>query len=117
MISLKEVNEKIGLKSGMCLTLIHEFGTEQNFVLFQCGKGPLCYIDYKNRSGWDTLRIDEWKYKRIMVYNSPTISTIFHEHDLIYDSDWDNVVELTLEEIAKKINIDVHRLRIKTMEK
>ena len=116
MISLKEVNKKIGLKSGMCLVLISQTDTEYKYILFQHGKGPLCYIDYNNKWNWSNLRINsEYEYKRIMVYNSPTISTMFHEHDLIYDSDWDNVVELTLEEIANKLGINPRKLRIKNL--
>ena len=114
MISLKEVNEKIGLKSGMCLTLIYEFGSEQNIILFQHGEGPLCFID-KYVSGWAPLCIDEYKYERIKVYNSPTGYSIFHERDLIYDSDWEDVVELTWDEIAKKLGINPRKLRIKNV--
>lgn len=113
-MTLKEVNEIFPLKSGMCVELFRT-NTRKRIILFQQGNGEMCYTDYNAGNNWGTF---DYMYKQsiydtIKVYQSPTVSSIFDNVDLIFNSDDYKIKELTLQEIADKFGIKVENLRIK----
>lgn len=113
-MTLKEVNEIFPLKSGMCVELFNGI-SKMKLILFQHGNGKLCYIDYVNSCSWSefkSLNYDK-QFDAIKVYQSPTVSSIFSDVDLIFNSDDYKVKELTMQEIADKFGIKVENLRIK----
>lgn len=113
-MTLKEVNEIFPLKSGMCLELFQNNKRTQ-LILFQYGNGELCYTNYAYNYSWSKLKeLSSSKfYDTIKVYQSPTTTYLFSEHDLIFNSDDYKVKELTMQEIADKFGIKVEQLRIK----
>ena len=113
-MTLKEVNEIFPLKSGMCLELFKD-GKREQLILFQYGKGKLCYTRYNLGYSWakfDSLACLK-SYDKIKVYQSPTDVSLFDELDLIFNSDDYKIKELTMQEIADKFGIKVENLRIK----
>lgn len=113
-MTLKEVNDIFPLKSGMCLELFKD-GKREQLILFQYGKGKLCYTHYNLGYSWakfDSLAYLK-SYDKIKVYQSPTDVSLFDELDLIFNSDDYKIKELTLQEIADKFGIKVENLRIK----
>ena len=114
-MTLKEVNEIFPLKSGMILKL-EKNGKSEKIILFQYGKGDLCYTDYDLKfswSGFDYYLNSNVNYDTIKVYQSPTDVSLFDDVDLIFNSDDYNVKELTMQEIADKFGIKLENLRIK----
>lgn len=114
-MTLEEVNEIFPLKSGMCLELFNGKSKKQ-LILFQYGKGNLCYTNYSSQFSWSKFNyyLDRnINYDIIKVYQSPTGSSIFDEADLIFNSDDYKVKELTMQEIADKFGVKVENLRIK----
>ena len=112
-MTLKEVNEIFPLKSGMCLELI-KGSTIERLILFQYGKGNLCYINFDRSCTWDILnRHTNYNYDKIRIYQSATKCVLFDTPDLIFNSDDYTIKELTLQEIADKFGVKVENLRIK----
>ena len=113
-MTLKEVNEIFPLKSGMCLELFKD-NIRNRLILFQYGKGKLCYTNFNRADSWDEfICVDYLKYyDTIKIYQSPTGVSLFDEQDLIFNSDNYKIKELTMQEIADKFGIKVENLRIK----
>ena len=113
-MTLEEVNEIIPLKSGMCLELSSN-NIRNRLILFQYGDGKLCYTNYNSSCSWDEFKNLDYnkQFDAIKVYQSPTVSLMFSDVDLIFNSDDHIIKELTLQEIADKFGVKIENLRIK----
>lgn len=120
MITLSEVNRKFKLESGMCI-ILHKYMLNDippmRIILFKNNDcGDMWYIDSKTASIGKLEWIEDFEYRHIEVFKSPSSYTIFNQKDKIYDTDLDgdcdDTIVLTMEDIAKKFDIDVSRIRI-----
>lgn len=77
--------------------------------------GDMWYIESNTTSMGKLKWIEDYEYEQIEVFKSPSSNFIFDPKDKIYDTDLDyceDTVVLTMEDIAKKFNIDASRIRI-----
>lgn len=119
MITLKKVNKKFPLKSGMCVCLTTDTGVKKCLILFGTIGRELCYTTYDEKNSWDILERYEHftnPCQRIEIFSSPSCCSLYNDKDKIYDSDrseGDKIVELTLDEIADKFGVKRENVRIK----
>lgn len=115
MITLKKINETFHIRSGMCIELFISVDIKDRIIIFGTSSDfmNLCYTDYDEKHTWASLTgKSNCKYSRIKIYNSPSVSVIFDEKDLIYDSQDYEIVEYTIDEIAEKLGIKPSQLKI-----
>ena len=122
MFTLSKVNRKFKLESGMCV-ILHNYAIDEaptRIILFKNNDcGDMWFID-TNLFGASMGKlewIEDTEYSQIEVFKSPSSHFIFDQKDKIYDTDLDDCddeepVVLTMEEIAKKFNVDASRIRI-----
>lgn len=119
MITLREVNERFPLKSGMIVSLTIDTGVKECLILFGTGGRELCYTDFHKAHCWDFLTTSNYFTKpclRIEIFSSPKYCRLTVDKDKIYDSDryeGGKIVELTLDEIADKFGVKRENVRIK----
>ena len=78
--------------------------------------GDMWYIDSNTASMGKLEWVEDTEFRHIEVFKSPSSFLVYDQKDKIYDTDLDGVcdetVVLTMEDIAKKFNVDVSRIRI-----
>lgn len=119
MVTLSKVNRKFKLESGMCIILHHYMIADEpkRIILFKNNDcGDMWYIDSNTASMGKLEWVEDTEFRHIEVFKSPSSFLVYDQKDKIYDTDLDGVcdetVVLTMEDIAKKFNVDVSRIRI-----
>ena len=78
--------------------------------------GGMWYIDVNTSSMGKLEWIEDCEYGHIEVFKSPSSHFVFDQKDKIFDTDLDgdcdDAIILTMEDIAKKFDIEVSRIRI-----
>lgn len=119
MVTLSKVNRKFKLESGMCI-ILHDYMIDdepKRIILFKNNDcGDMWYIDSTTASMGKLEWIEDTEFRQIEVFKSPSSFFVYDQNDKIYDTDLDGVCDetivLTMEDIAKKFNVDVSRIRI-----
>ena len=115
-MTLREVNKKVSIKSGMCIELGDGYDTKK-MILFKTDDNALCYV-MANNFVWDFMcqnDVLDKEYERIRVYTSPSSLVMFDEDDKVYDSSDkdDSIINVTVSDIAKLYGVSEDRIRIK----
>ena len=119
MVTLSKVNRNFKLESGMCI-ILHDYmiaDEPKRIILFKNNDcGDMWYIDSTTASMGKLEWIEDTEFRQIEVFKSPSNFFVYDQKDKIYDTDLDGCsdepVVLTMEDIAKKFNVDVSRIKI-----
>lgn len=112
-MTLKQLNTRFPLQSGMCVELELKNKNTMRIILFKTKKNKLCYLNFDSKYSWDFLEtIYNYRCNIIKVYQSPTVNQIFNKNDLIYTATDNDIVEVPVSEIAKKFGVKPENMRI-----
>lgn len=119
MVTLSKVDRNFKLESGMCI-ILHDYmiaDEPKRIILFKNNDhGDMWYIDSNSASMGKLEWIEDTEFRQIEVFKSPSSFFVYDQKDKIYDTDLDGYsdepVVLTMEDIAKKFNVDVSRIKI-----
>ena len=112
-MTLKQLNTRFPLQSGMCVELELKNKNTMQIILFKTKKNKLCYFNFGSKYSWDYLEtIHNYRCDKIKVYQSPTTNQIFNTIDLIYTATDNDIIDVPVSEVAKKFGVKPENLRI-----